>query len=50
MIKATLALLGCVGGDWMILGGVALSERRADRSDEVMAALDGCVMVDNYAL
>lgn len=45
MINATLALLGCVGGDWMIRGGVALRESRAERSDEVMAALDGCDMV-----
>lgn len=46
MIKATLALLGCVGGDWMIRGGVARKDRSADKSEEVMAALDGCVMVE----
>ena len=42
MISATLALLGCVGGDWMILGGVALSERRAERRDWVMAMFEDC--------
>lgn len=42
MINATLALLGCVGGDWIILGGVALRERRAESSDCVMASLEGC--------
>jgi hypothetical protein len=35
MINATLALLGCVGGDWMSLGGVARRERRAERSAAV---------------
>lgn len=42
MINATLALLGCVGGDWIILGGVALSDRRAESRDCVMATLEGC--------
>lgn len=46
MISATLALLGCVGGDWMMRGGVARRDRSADKSEEVMAALDGCAMAD----
>lgn len=41
MMSATLARLGCVGGDWMIRGGVERSERRAERSAWVVALNGG---------
>lgn len=36
MINATLARLGCVGGDWMIRGGVERRESNAERSAGVV--------------